>query len=142
MSLHGIDSTTNKATHVAVSQNGLKIANYVWDTDTLSWIPQAQGSAGGPSADVNVLTTVGLTDTQLRASPVPVVNTAVNYASRLDEDGTTIYIGFAALASTDSASVWQIRRLTQEGTQLVTKWANGSNTFTNSWANRASLSYS
>lgn len=32
------------------------VANYVWDTGTLTWLPQTQGaSGGGPSADVNVL---------------------------------------------------------------------------------------
>ena len=142
MSLHGLDQVTNGLSPVGVSQNNLKIANYVWNTDTLSWIPQSQGSGGGPTSDVNVLNTVGLTDTQLRASPVPVVVNPVTYTSRVDDTGTTIYIGLAALASADGSSVWQIKRLTQEGTQLVTKWANGTNTFTNSWTNRASLSYS
>jgi hypothetical protein len=67
------------------------VANYIWDTNSLTWIPQSGGSAG-PSADVNVLNwpatqpvsgTVsvsnmiaqGLTDTQLRLTPVPVSGT-------------------------------------------------------------------
>lgn len=38
------------------------VGNYVWDTGTLAWIKQVSVAAGGG----------GLTDTQLRATPVPV----------------------------------------------------------------------
>ena len=66
------------------------VAQYVWDTGTLSWIPQtASAGGGGPSSDVNItnstlavtqsgtwtITTGGLTDAQLRATPVPVSGT-------------------------------------------------------------------
>ena len=40
-------------------------ANYVWDTGTLAWVKMTQATGGGGG-------TGGLTDAQLRASPVPV----------------------------------------------------------------------
>ena len=40
-------------------------ANYVWDTGTLAWVKMTQATGGGGG-------TGGLTNTELRASPVPV----------------------------------------------------------------------
>jgi len=60
-----------------VDDGRTSVANYIWDTGTLAWVVQSGGGAG-PAADVNVISSVAiavtgpLTDTQLRATPVPV----------------------------------------------------------------------
>lgn len=66
------------------------VANYVWDTNTLSWTVMTASAGGGPSSSVTVVNasipvtqagswtvavTGPLTDTQLRATPVPVSGT-------------------------------------------------------------------
>jgi len=63
-----------------VDDGRTSVANYVWDTGSLAWVVQTGGGAG-PSADVNIIGSITLsvtgplTDTQLRASAVPVSGT-------------------------------------------------------------------
>jgi hypothetical protein len=140
MAVHGIDDITGQTSHVGVSDKKLKVANYVWDTGTLSWIRQSVDGGSGPAANVTVTSTVGLTDAQLRASPIPV--TSSSYAARVDDLTSVMYIGKATSGSSDASSVWQIKRIVFSGTTTDTTWANGSTTFNNIWNNRAALSYS
>lgn len=140
MSLHGIDDLSKRTSHVEVSDQKLKIANYVWDSDTLSWVRQSQGSTGGPSSDVNVIGTVGLTNSQLRASPIEVKTT--DKASRMEEVGSIIYVGYSAPGTADGAYTWAIKRIQTVGAELRTEWANGVSTSTHSWSLRAGYSYS
>lgn len=72
--------------HRVISTGEQAVAGYVWDTTTLSWIASTASAGGGASGNVNVtntslpvsqvgtwtVVTGGLTDTQLRASAVPV----------------------------------------------------------------------
>ena len=75
------------------------VANYVWDTGTLAWIPQSGGGAG-PTADVNIISSVAiavtgpLTDAQLRASVVPTTDDHTTAALPLSvrlSDGAAFY---------------------------------------------------
>lgn len=140
MSLHAIDENTNSTASLLSSDRNLRIANYVWDTSTLAWIRQVDGAGGGPSSSVSVTATVGLTNTQLRASPLQVVGG--NFASQVDDQTTHIYLGKAAAGSGTGSAVWSIKKITFSGSLISTSWAGGSDAFTNIWNNRAALSYS
>lgn len=69
-----------------------------------------------------------------------------SYTTNLDFVAGTnpIYIGFAVPASLTSAAVWQIRKLTYDGSSNLTniQYAAGTTAFTSIWDNRAVLSYS
>lgn len=67
---------------------------------------------------------------------------AGTYAVRLDDTTTAsvTYVGKAAIASTTSASVWQVQKI-DETTGMVITWADGNSNFDNVWDNRASLTY-
>lgn len=70
----------------------------------------------------------------------------VRYTVALDFlSGTNpIYIGLAQVGSPKASTVWQIRKLTFDGSNNVTdiQYAGGTAAFTSAWDNRASLSYS
>jgi hypothetical protein len=65
-----------------------------------------------------------------------------NLTTRIDDLGTTLYVGKAPLGSSEAAAVWQIFRLLETGAVSSIQWPAGSDSFTNVWADRASLSYS
>jgi hypothetical protein len=140
MSIHGIDVLSGQTSSISSEEKRLAIANFVWDTDSLTWVRAIQGTSGGTSSNVNVLSTVGLTDTQLRASPV--TTTADTKAQRVDDLGTTLYVGKAALGASAGGAVWQIKKITEVGTELATQWANGNSLYNNVWDDRTSLTYS
>jgi hypothetical protein len=140
MSLHGIDTLTGQTAHVKTSNNNLRIANYVWDVDTLNWIPQQSGGGAGPSANVVVTSTVGLTNTQLRASPLE--TTSGQFKQLVDEVGSIMYIGKSPAGTALGAASWSIKRITFGTGTINTEWAGGTTAFTQVWNNRASLSYS
>lgn len=67
-----------------------------------------------------------------------------NYYKIIDEaNSTTTYFGQCSMSSShsQSAPIWQIRRVTISGTQTTTDWPNGDDSFTYVWTNRASLTY-
>lgn len=140
MSIHGRDSLDGQLVPVHTSDNKLEITNFVWDTDTLSWVRQSQYSSGGPTSNVNVIGTVGITDAQLRASPISTIDT--EFAQRVDDLGTVMYIGKAALGTVDATAAWKIKRITFSGALTSTQWANGNANYVNTWDARASYSYS
>lgn len=53
VSLFGKDSVTGSNDPVSISSNNLHVAQYIWDTNTLSWIKQT-GSSGAVGSDVTV----------------------------------------------------------------------------------------
>lgn len=68
---------------------------------------------------------------------------SVDYTKRVDFVGETlIYKGFAAVGSSESASVWKIIRVTLSGDDVTEEYADGNSNFDNAWDNRLSLSYS
>lgn len=140
MSMQAIDDLSGLLQRVNASDGNLRIANFIWDTDTLSWVKQSQGSAGGPSSDVSVISTVGITNSQLRAAPIETTNPSK--ASRVDDQGTIIYIGYALPGVVDGGSTWAIKRVQTVGEELRTEWANGVSTYTHSWSLRTGYTYS
>lgn len=59
----------------------------------------------------------------------------------VDEDGTSTYVGYAALSSSVSSPVWQIKKIGEAGTLTTVLFADGNNQFDNIWNNRTSLDY-
>lgn len=66
---------------------------------------------------------------------------SANYATRTDEDGSTTYVGKAAIGSATSSAVWQIFKVVDTSGDLAVSWADGDDGFDNIWDNRASLTY-
>lgn len=103
------------------AEGRLKIANYVWDPASLSWIPQVSAADG--------VTTVAPQALQLE----------------LDQaNSTTLYLGKAAPGSSTASAVWQIQRFVFSGagnSNVSKKYAGGTPSFSHVWNNRASLSY-
>lgn len=65
-----------------------------------------------------------------------------NYTTLLDDQGAISYVGKASLNSATNSAVWQIRKISQDGTVLSILYADGDDSFDNVWDNRASLVYS
>lgn len=130
--IRGTDEFTGSHDLVNISQNKLHIAQYVWDTDTLSWIRQS-GSTGGVATDVAVTNLPSV----YRATKAP-------YAKRYDEpDVNTAYYGEATVGSFNNSPVWKIKKLTISGNTVVSiQYADGNTNYDNTWDNRYSLSYS
>jgi hypothetical protein len=109
----------------------------------------------------------GLTDAELRASPVPVsasidttglatetkqddiitaignIGGSTNYTTRIETDSVNsnlTYIGNAVIGTAESASSWQIKRLDSTN-GLIKLWANGSDDFNVEWDNRELETY-
>lgn len=64
-------------------------------------------------------------------------------ATRLDEATSTVtYVGKAAVGTGAASASWQIYRLTLSGSETIIEYADGNDSFDNTWSNRASLTYS
>ena len=134
--LYGKDIITSSNDPVNISENKLHIAQYIWDTNTLSWIKQT-GTSGAAGTNVNV---TNFPSTQQVAGNVG----SVVFSKRYEQvDSTLAYLGDAAIGTSEGASAWRIQKLdfTAEGNVNVT-FADGDDNFDNVWTNRASLSYS
>lgn len=101
---------------------------------TDSVLPDGAATAANQQTDA-------LTDTELRASEVPVFQSETPYNMEY-EDGATAYQGWAATGTLTSQALWRIRRIVTTGADVSIKWADGNASFDNEWDNRASLSYS
>ncbi len=67
--------------------------------------------------------------------------TKADYAVRVDDsDDDVTYVGKAAIGSTNSSSVWQIKKIDSTSGADIT-WADGNNSFDNIWDDRLGLSY-
>lgn len=64
-----------------------------------------------------------------------------NYALKMVEVGSVIYLGKASPASATSDSVWQIKKIDQT-TGIVITWADGNDLFDNVFDDYLTLSYS
>ena len=69
------------------------------------------------------------------------------YSKRIDMvSESVIYKGEASVGSTESASVWRIRKLTVSVTgnlvDVTEEWANGTANFEHAWDQRTDLLYS
>ncbi len=111
---------------------------------------------------------VGLTDAELRATPVDVLiddSTPVSVAvdgtvpvsvaatlntsaqpdlvvEKIDQASATVtYLGQAAPGTATSAASWRIQRMSVSGTVTTMEYADGDLSYNNVWDNRASMSY-
>jgi len=76
------------------------------------------------------------------ALPVDVAVATAKYDVKIDEVSPTLsYIGEAAADSATSAPVWRITRLFESGTITSVTHADGVDTYTKVWDDRASYSY-
>jgi endonuclease V-like protein UPF0215 family len=68
----------------------------------------------------------------------------VSESTIVDDITTTsvIYVGKAAIGSSEAAAVWQIKKIDETSGMLKILWADGNDNKDNNWANRVSLSYS
>jgi len=67
------------------------------------------------------------------------------YTQRLAYTGQGLveYIGLAFPGASESAAVWQIRKLVYTGTNVTSiLWALGNNNFSNKWSEYDSIDYS
>lgn len=67
-----------------------------------------------------------------------------SYAVRIvadSGDASVSYIGKAEVGSTTSSSVWQIREVDKSGDDAIFTWADGNDSFDNTWDDRESLTY-
>ena len=72
-----------------------------------------------------------------------VASVSAPLASRVDVASASVtYVGKASLGSSESASVWQIQKISVSGNVTSILWADGDASFDNVWADRGSLSYS
>ena len=142
----------------AVEDDGQRTARVrarleVWNSSSMQWERMVQPVAGGSGGSG------GLTDAELRATPVDVLVTGQPLsiddnggsltvdsdplALQLDEaDATTTYVGEATPGSTAASAAWRIKRIVDTAGDLAITWADGNAAFDNVWSNRASLSYS
>lgn len=136
--IRGTDELTGSSDPVNISQNKLHIAQYVWDTNTLSWVRQTGGGSGS-GGDVTV-TNFPSVQSVSQSGNWTVGNPS--YAKRYDQVSDTLaYLGEAAAGSGVSDSTWRIQRLDFTGGNVVVQWADGNSSFDNVWNNRASLTY-
>jgi hypothetical protein len=103
-----------------LSEGVQKVAQLVWDTDTLSWVRYTGGAAGAPGAVEEPK------------------SKRYDFAS-----STTLYIGESDPGTAESAAGWRIQRITfdAEGNPTQILYANAGAS-TASWTARASETYS
>ena len=72
------------------------------------------------------------------------INNSKPYTTLIDDYTTTnkTYIGKAIASSSESSAVWQIKCLDETGTFLKTQFAGGVSTFTKTWGDRTTYTYS
>jgi hypothetical protein len=64
-------------------------------------------------------------------------------STRIDEASSTVtYVGKAQPGTSAASAAWQIKKITESGTETIIEFANGTDLFDNVWNNRGSLSYS
>jgi hypothetical protein len=98
----------------------VKTLMYLWDTTTLSPVLATNIPGTGAIAAGNVALTTRVDD---------------------QTDASYIYIGKAAIGSSEDAAVWQIQRLPKSGI-VKSLYAGGNENYDNVWSNRKNLSYS
>lgn len=65
------------------------------------------------------------------------------YPARIDEVNSELfYLGWAELGVAEDNPRWKIRKIQKVGTVWIQQYANGEETYVNSWADRSILNYS
>jgi len=107
-----------------------RVKNLIYNTVTMEWEAQTSGGGGGGGGAISADTS----SVETRSKPMK---------SIIDEASASVtYVGEAAVGTSPSASLWRIKRLTQNSSVLTIEWADGDGNLNNNWDNRASLSYS
>jgi hypothetical protein len=137
----------------------IKVGNAFQFDDTETPVAQGGGSGGGTPTVNGYVPVVnpdgstiggqsdGLTDAELRASPIDVqgtfYSTTAQYAVIADNKttGGVIYIGYADAGTATSAASWRIKKVDISNYPVIT-WADGDTNFNNVFDNRVSLTYS
>jgi len=91
MSLHAIDESTQKLTHLESANKSLKIANYIWDVNSLSWVKQS-ASGGGTGSEVVV-------------TNFPAVFPISDNGGSITVDGTVSVTGIGPASSNTTANI-------------------------------------
>lgn len=102
--------------------------------------------AAGESINIGTLN-LGTIDLLKAGSVVVTIGTTTSQAYYTITDGTTttdvIYIGKGTPGSNTGSAVWQIAKMDETTSDVLTiTYAGGSSTFTNIWTSRGTLSYS
>lgn len=86
---------------------------------------------------------VNVADISIDKSSDSIATESYEQSTRIDEASATVsYFGFALVGSSESSSVWKIKRLTVSSNITKVEYADGNINYDNNWSNRASLSYS
>lgn len=118
--LNGFIQTSPETSGFDPSEDVFKVATYVWDTDTLTWVRATQGSGGGSA-----------------------VYSAPKKKLFEQATDTILYVGEADAGTDTSAPLWRIKKITFDvaGNPISIEYASiGAST--NVWNNRNVLSYS
>lgn len=78
----------------------------------------------------------------LNAAILKVYSRHATYATRVNSVGSTIYVGEGKVGSASNAPVWRIKKVVDGGGDYTITWANGSDSFTNSWDDHLTITYS
>lgn len=122
----------------AVSSGGGIAPSLTRNSHTAIAVVNTDGSPIGSSG--------GLTDEELRASPIDVqgefFSTTAQYAVIADDQttGNVVYVGYADPGTATSAASWRIKKIVTSP-YPVTTWADGNTNFDNVYDNRTSLTY-
>lgn len=122
-----------------------QIFNWVFDkTKKLLGVKVSESILPTGAATENTLSAVKTQTDKLLFNAYSYLETVEgNFSIRIDEvDANTTYLGIAQIGSSESAAVWQIKKIVVSGTVTSILWADGNDNFDNSWSNRATLSYS
>jgi len=103
-------------------------------------LPAAQITTLTPPAAITGFATEAKQDDIITA--IGGIGAPPTYTTRIDEASSTVtYIGDAAIGSSESSSIWRIKKIdTTSGTSIT--FADGNGNFDNQWSGRAGLSYS
>lgn len=86
---------------------------------------------------------VNIADLTIDKSNDSIATESFEQSTRIDEASASVsYFGFAVVGSSESSSVWKIKRLSVSGSITKLEYADGNISYDNQWSNRASLTYS
>jgi hypothetical protein len=118
---HGFLQLSSETSGYDYVEGVYKVANYVWDTDSLAWVRATQDATGGSGT-----------------------TTVATKAKRFDQaSASTLYIGEADPGTATSSPSWKIKRVTFSagGDPTAIEYA-AVGAATQIWDNRVALSYS
>lgn len=101
--------------------------------------PSVSYSGGGKS---DFLTIKDFTSTAFNNVIVNTTQRSFAELYRLNTSNSSVaYQGWADPGTSQSTSLWRIRRITSDNDDVYIDWADGNSNFDNSWANRQTLTY-